>query len=105
MRRNANLANLQITSIEGLEDLHFHSCLVHDNFTEPDIEMLIIENDRVIVFPNTWSSTNSYDCLIMGFGCHDTTRGKSYSPSQIIYVSNTCNHMMDTSDTNRGLSN
>lgn len=69
-----------------------------------DIEKFIIHNNNRIEFDNTWSSNNSYDCLtLLQTGCHSTTT-KSYRPGSIVYVSNTWNHMMDTSDTNRQLS-
>ena len=65
-----------------------------------DMESFSIENNRIIVFDNTWSSDGRFDCLFLGAGCHHTT-AKAYTPGQIVYVSNTWNHMMDTSDTNR----
>ncbi len=64
-----------------------------------DIEMFVIKNNNVITFDNTWSSTNTYDCVFDIHGCHRTTT-KAYTPGQTIYVSNTWNHMMDTFDTN-----
>ncbi len=71
-----------------------------------DIESFVIKNNNQIIFGDTWSSSNSYDCTRSSLdhrGCHSTTT-KSYTPGQTIYVSNTWNHMMDTSDTNRSLS-
>ncbi len=71
-----------------------------------DIESFVIKNNNQIIFGDTWSSSNSYDCTRGSLdprGCHFTTT-KSYTPGQTIYVSNTWNHMMDTSDTNRSLS-
>ncbi len=67
-----------------------------------DIEMFSIYNNDKIKFDNTWSSTNNYVC---GAGSFDTlvchgTKTKTYIPAQTVYVSNTWNHMMDTSDTN-----
>ena len=68
-----------------------------------DIESFVIENNRIITFDNTWSSTNSFNCLFLGTaGCHATT-SKAYMSGQTIYVSNTWNHMMDTVDTNSRL--
>ena len=70
-----------------------------------DIESITIHNNRLIEFDDVWSSNNRYDCTsLIIFGCHETTI-KSYIPGQTVYVSNTWNHMMDTSDTNRSLSN
>ena len=68
-----------------------------------DVEPIIIHNNNLIEFDNTWSSTNDYDCLSLIFACHETTI-KAYTPGQVVYVSNTWNHMMDTSDTNPGYS-
>ena len=72
-----------------------------------DIESFVIINNNQIKFPNTWSSSLEYDCGIVWHyphkDCHNTTT-KSYTPGQTIYVSNTWNHMMDTSNTNRGMS-
>ena len=69
-----------------------------------DIESFSIKNNNKIEFDDTWSSTNDFDCLTwIAFGCHATTT-KTYVPGQTIYVSNTWNHMMDTSDTNPSLS-
>ncbi len=66
-----------------------------------DIEIFTIKNNNQIEFDNTWS--NSWDYLCTTIYCHATTT-KPYTPGQIIYVSNTWNHMMDISDTNRSLS-
>ena len=68
-----------------------------------DVESFTIKNNRQIEFDETWSSAHNYnhmDWLSRGF--HGTTT-KTYMPGQTIYVSNTWNHMMDTSDTNRYL--
>lgn len=67
-----------------------------------DVEMFRISDSGYITFPNTWSSTNEYDYLFLGVGYHGTTI-KQYHPTDTVYVSNTWNHMMDTSDTNRNL--
>ena len=68
-----------------------------------DIESFIIKNNNTIEFDDSWSSTNDYDCLSLSIvGCHETTT-KSYSGGTV-YVSNTWNHMLDTSDTNPSLS-
>lgn len=68
-----------------------------------DIETFTIKNNNTIEFDNAWSSTNDYDCLSWNIaGCHSTTT-KSYSGGTV-YVANTWNHMMDTSDTNTSLS-
>lgn len=69
-----------------------------------DIEIFTIKNNNQIEFDSkgegSWSSSNDFDCLnFLLIGCHDTTT-KSYVAGQTIYVSNTWNHMMDTSDTN-----
>ena len=65
-----------------------------------DIEMFSIHNNNQIKFDDTWSSTRDYVCLVPH--CHYTTT-KSYTPGETIYVSNTWNHMMDTSNTNPGM--
>ena len=67
-----------------------------------DIESFTIKNNNQIKFYETWSSTNSYADCVFDFTCHKTTT-KTYVPGQTVYVSNTWNHMMDTSDTNRSL--
>ena len=68
-----------------------------------DIETFTIKNNNTIEFDNSWSSSNDYDCLSWYIaGCHATTT-KSYSGGTV-YVSNTWNHMLDTSDTNPSLS-
>ena len=65
-----------------------------------DVESFIIKNNNQIEFDDSWSSSNDYDCLFLGVvGCHETTT-KTYIPGQTVYVSNTWNHMMDTSNTN-----
>jgi len=69
-----------------------------------DEETVTIVNNNQLKFIRTWSSTHDYDdlCFVI-FGCHETTT-KEYTPGQVIYVSNTWNHMMDTTNTNAGLS-
>ena len=67
-----------------------------------DVEPLTIGNNNHIVFDNTWSSSNDFDCVTSGWlplGCHNGAV-KTYTPGQTVYVSNTWNHMMDTSNTN-----
>ncbi|MDA8001578.1 MAG: hypothetical protein MPL62_09860 [Alphaproteobacteria bacterium] len=64
-----------------------------------DEEIFIIHGNSRIEFPNTWSSDGVYACLDGPAGCHYTTT-KPYVPGSTVYVSNTWNHMMDTSDTN-----
>ena len=65
-----------------------------------DIESFDIKNNNQIIFDNTYSSSNDFDCLAWDIaGCHSTAT-KTYSPGATIYVSNTWNHMMHTSDTN-----
>ncbi|MBS1268186.1 MAG: hypothetical protein MAG458_00908 [Nitrosopumilus sp.] len=69
-----------------------------------DIESFDIKNNNQIIFDDTYSSSNDFDCLAGSIvGCH-LTATKTYSPGATIYVSNTWNHMMNTSDTNPSLS-
>ena len=67
-----------------------------------DIESFTIKNNNKIIFDDTYSGTNGFDCLYWGAGCH-ATKTKTYTPGSTIYVSNTWNHMMNTYDTNTGL--
>jgi len=70
-----------------------------------DIESFTIRNNNQIIFDNVWSSNNQYDCLeglANSIGCHRSGT-LNYTPGQTIYVSNTWNHMMSTSDTNPSL--
>jgi len=68
-----------------------------------DIESFTIRNNNQIVFDDTWSSTDQYDCLESAiYGCHRSGT-LNYTPGQTVYVSNTWNHMMSTSDTNPSL--
>ncbi len=67
-----------------------------------DIESFVIRNNSQIIFDNSWSSGNQYACLDGAEGCHDSGT-LSYTPGQMVYVSNTWNHMMSTSDTNPSL--
>ncbi|RNJ78439.1 MAG: hypothetical protein EB829_04790 [Nitrosopumilus sp. H8] len=92
-------------------DLFYDAIRLVMFFRTHDIESFVIHSNNRIEFDYTWSSNNRYDCLEplpdvawLGdvAGCHATTT-KSYIPGQTIYVSNTWNHMMDTSDTNRSL--
>ena len=77
---------------DGIREWHFNR--VHD------VESFIIKNNNQIEFDDSWSSSNDYDCLTWTQqGCHATTT-KTYYPGQTVYVSNTWNHMMDTSNTN-----
>ena len=64
-----------------------------------DIESFTIRNNNQIIFDNTYSSSNDFDCLQEIEGCH-LTHTKTYHPGSTVYVSNTWNHMMNTYDTN-----
>ena len=66
------------------------------------IEAFTIKNNNQIIFDNTYSSNNDFDCLDWFHGCHSTFT-KTYYPSSTVYVSNTWNHMMNTHDTNPNL--
>ncbi len=67
-----------------------------------DIETFTIKNNSTIEFDGTWSNGHNFNdtCWLIA-GCHDTTT-KTGSGGNV-YVSNTWNHMMDTSDTNSSL--
>lgn len=67
-----------------------------------DIETFAIKNNNQIIFDNTYSGSNDFDCLLWGGGCH-LTHTKTYYPGSTVYVSNTWNHMMNTYDTNPSL--
>ena len=68
-----------------------------------DIETFAIKNNNQIVFDDTYSSSNDFDCLEeLVYGCHET-HTKTYYPGSTVYVSNTWNHMMNTYDTNPSL--
>ena len=67
-----------------------------------NIESFTIKNNNQIKFYGTWSSTNGYADCLLDPTCHKTTT-KTHVPGQTVHVSNTWNHMMDTSDTSRSL--
>ena len=68
-----------------------------------DIETFAIKNNNQIIFDDTYSGSNDFDCLRgTGAGCH-LTHTKTYFTGSTVFVSNTWNHMMNTYDTNPSL--
>ena len=68
-----------------------------------DIETFDIKNNNEIIYVRTFSLTDDFDCLRgWAIGCHNSGT-QTYTPGDTIYVSNTWNHMMSTSDTNSSL--
>ncbi|MBO8175425.1 MAG: hypothetical protein H0Z18_09225 [Thermococcus sp.] len=82
-----------------------------DTYGCEDIESIRVENG-VIEFPTTWSRI--YECHNNYCTWTEQTYGepipthesgeRTYSPSVVIYISNTWNHLMDTVDSNPSMS-